>query len=172
MKLFTIPAITAAVCALTLATAPKASALIVAFEYTFTADPGQSTAFNGSTIILRPGFYNEGIDLVGWNLVDSAIPGFQPLTINNSSVTAENFFDDSTTTWDGTFTISGSGAIFDGANADGVGSLDEIFAGDPPGTWSPLASSPVPDVTNSAALLTGALGILVTARRPRKQLIL
>jgi len=157
-------AIGAALGGLIFAATPNASALVVAFEYEFTADPGQPTDFNGSTIILRPSFYNPDIQLLGWNLVDSAVPGFQPLTINNSSVELQSFADDSPTSWDGSFIIGNAADTFYGTNELGAGSLDATI--DPLGHWTEFsATATVPDIDISGELLLGAIGVLGFARR-------
>ena len=169
MKIFT-KYIVVAVCGLMLAATPKASALLVAFEYTFVADPGEPTWFDGSTIILRPSFYNQGIDLLGWNLVNSGVPGFEPLTINNSTVITQSFTDDSSTTWDGSFSIANASATFDGQNDAGVGFLNTVEV-DPQGKWVQSADvdMPVPDAASSAGMLISAIGALGVVRRVVKQ---
>jgi hypothetical protein len=163
MKLSNL-AIVAAVGGLIFITPPKADALVVAFEYEFTADAGQPTDFNGSTIILRPSFYNPTIVLLGWDLKDSAVPGFQPLTINNSSIELQSFTDDSPTNWDGSFTVGNATDTFFGANAGDAGSLSATI--DPMGHWTEFSAvAAAPDAASSGALLVGALGILGLGRR-------
>jgi hypothetical protein len=157
------PIMAASVCCLMFVAAPGANALIVDDGFVFEANPGQPTDFNGSIIILKDQIYGQGVFLLNWDLVDSAVPGFVPLTLNNSVVETQSFTSDSLTTWDGSFTITNSEASFFGTNFPGSGVLDATI--DPKGKWIPLGASATPDGGNSVGLLAAALGVLGLARR-------
>jgi hypothetical protein len=155
---------------------PVARALIPAelYTYVFTADPGYTTAFNGSTITIEDklGDYS----LVDWDLFDGA----SVLTQANSSQTSV-FFSADPSAFIGTFSVddpawlflssTGPLSYYEEAEYEGSDSmLDSSYttntvlsvAIDPPGGWAGSGSG-VPDAANTFGLLlagAGAMGII------------
>ena len=132
--------------------------------YMFTANPGETTIYNGSTIELQGTSSTTGIALLDWNLL-----GWSggPVTPGNSAVGFQNFSFYDPSTFYGSFDINGFssfGDFFFGSNDAVNGGFLQV-EGDPPGVWSAAPVAGVPDAGSAFQLLAIALGGLAAARR-------
>ena len=129
--------------------------------YKFTANLGQPTDYNNSTITLEGTSTTTDINMTNWDLVG---PG-GPATPSNSEPTTESFSFYDSSTFYGFFSLAvpGTGFTFTGSNS----AVDGGFlssSGDPSGVWSAVPAG-VPDTGNGIQLLAIALAGLVVCRR-------
>ena len=143
--------------------AKSAFAVLPPQTYTFTADPGQTTVYNGSTIELQGTTPTTGITLIDWNLLGWSGGTVTP---SNSFPSSESFTFYDPSTFYGSFDISGFssfGDFFFGSNSVSGGFLQVL--GDPAGKWTAPGAARVPDTGSAVQLFGIALGGLAAARR-------
>jgi hypothetical protein len=174
----TIALLVSGFCAATASTALAIIPVLPDYTYTFTANPGQPTDVNGSTITL------QGDTLVSWDLIDTTAPGgFAAVTPANSTVIVDDITGSSGSAWAGSFDIASpfnpglDVASFEGSNylsgGPGSGALDATYTpplettivNDPGGIWTPfVAVVATPDAESSFDLLAVAVGTLCAGR--------
>lgn len=138
--------------------------------YIFTAAPGYTTAFNGSTLTIATvtggGGNFIGDDITAYNFIDTDL---NPTTYGSDNVYSPITSYD-TTGWVGEFVLDvGSGVTFDatGTSMDEYSGDTAVAGGDPPGTWTM-----VPDASSTFPLLLGILAAVVGYHQCNRQQIL
>lgn len=153
-----------AVAAATLLIAAGSATTVAAQTYTyyFTANAGQSTDLNGSSITIE----NNGggsFSVLGFNFIDTPLTG-SPFT--SAEETVPDITSANSSTWAGEFTayyLTGNSSQIAFADSDflGISPADTTSAN---GIWSAAAPG-VPDASSTFFLLLGSLSVIAGAAR-------